>query len=251
MQHLDVLEQVEDAELLLANGGEGGVAKLQGALALTVHGPQVVELLRTACMASPSCHRRRPGAWRLRTSTHRRHPPCLCTCTYTAASSPHARGASTRRAARRRAQRDATRRAPLLGGTSRADRASRPAGLPTPRHAPAPPPLNALMHRVAPQRAGGSRRRALAPRRWAPAMTQRSRRTRTSKWGSALLSFHEEMVLNICRTHTSVRGSSALALAPAPALSHTLPPARGSPYLVSLTEIAIVATNLFFFLAVV
>ena len=49
MQHLDVLEQVEDAELLLANGGEGGVAKLQGALALTVHGPQVVELLRTAC----------------------------------------------------------------------------------------------------------------------------------------------------------------------------------------------------------
>jgi len=121
-------------------------------------------------MASPSCHRRRPGAWRLRTSTHRRHPPCLCTCTYTAASSPHARGASTRRAARRRAQRDATRRAPLLGGTSRADRASRPAGLLTPRHAPAPPPLNALMHRVAPQRAGGSRRRALAPRRWAPAM---------------------------------------------------------------------------------
>jgi hypothetical protein len=42
---LHVLEKVENAELLLTDGGEGGVAKLKSALALAVHGPQVVELL--------------------------------------------------------------------------------------------------------------------------------------------------------------------------------------------------------------
>ena len=39
---------MKDAELLLADGGEGGVAELQGALALAVDGSQVVEFLSTA-----------------------------------------------------------------------------------------------------------------------------------------------------------------------------------------------------------
>ena len=43
--HLNVLEQVEDAELLLTNGSESRVTELKGALALAVDGPQVVELL--------------------------------------------------------------------------------------------------------------------------------------------------------------------------------------------------------------
>lgn len=43
--HLHVLEKVKDAELLLADGREGGVAELQSALALTIDGSQVVKLL--------------------------------------------------------------------------------------------------------------------------------------------------------------------------------------------------------------
>ena len=41
---LDVLEQVEDAELLFADGGEGRVAELEGVLALPIDGAQVIQL---------------------------------------------------------------------------------------------------------------------------------------------------------------------------------------------------------------
>jgi len=43
--YLDVLEKVQNAEFLLPNGGESGVAESQGPLPLSVLRPKVVELL--------------------------------------------------------------------------------------------------------------------------------------------------------------------------------------------------------------